>query len=252
MIVVIAGKGGVGKTAISALLVRRLSDLKKADILAIDADPNSNLNFLLGLDYEFSLADLREELNRPLSQPGVSKLEYLSFRFQDAILEADDFDLLVMGRPEGPGCYCAVNNLLRDAIARLSKSYSYVIIDSEAGMEHLSRRTTGQIDLLFLVAEPTRAALQAIVRSREIARNLNFKVKNVVYIINKLRAELSPELKNFLDSNQINSYYALPFSEELSFLSESQKTIYDFNDRKYLEGIDIIVERELLRNSRGE
>lgn len=246
MIIVVAGKGGVGKTFISALLIRRLSELRKGNILAIDADPNSNLNLLLDLNFKQSLADVVEELKKPTTQPGLSKPEYLKLRFQEVIVEAMDFDLLVMGRPEGEGCYCAVNNLLREMITKFSKHYHYTIVDSTAGLEHLSRKTTGKIDTLLLISEPDIISLQAVLRAQQIAGELNFQIKKIIYIINKVKSTLPDKLKEFLTSKHITNFYTLTYSEDLDLIYESGRSIYDFNDGKCLSNIDIIINKEIL------
>ena len=134
-IIAIAGKGGVGKTTISAMLVHYLLQLDKP-VLAVDADPNSNLNTALGIGYEETIADIREEVKNE-TPDNFSKSEFFGLRLEEALSEGNGFDLLVMGRPEGPGCYCAVNNILRDYLAKISKKYKFVVIDNEAGMEHL-------------------------------------------------------------------------------------------------------------------
>ena len=153
MIVAVAGKGGVGKSTISALLVRMLSE--EGMILAVDADPNSNLGMKLGLEVHGTIGGVREGLLDKGGQPpkDMSKQEYLRLKLQEVLAEGEGFDLLTMGRPEGPGCYCYVNNLLRVFVDQLMERYPHVIIDNEAGMEHLSRRTAKRMDLLLLVSD---------------------------------------------------------------------------------------------------
>ncbi|MCX7661102.1 MAG: AAA family ATPase, partial [Candidatus Omnitrophica bacterium] len=143
--IAVSGKGGTGKTTISALIIRTLIEDKKIPILAVDADPNSNLYLSLGAKFNRTIADLREEV-RDNTPSGFSKTDYFNLKLQEAISENNGFDLLVMGRPEGQGCYCSVNNLLREYLTRLSKNYPFVVIDCEAGLEHLSRRTSDDLD----------------------------------------------------------------------------------------------------------
>lgn len=182
-IIAVAGKGGVGKTTISAMLVQYLIKIDKP-VLAVDADPNSNLNVALGMKYEETIADVREEAKRETPE-GFSKSEFFGLRLEETLVEGDGFDLLVMGRPEGPGCYCAVNNILRDYLAKISKKYKFVVIDNEAGMEHLSRRTAADIDLLLLVTDPTMVGISSAINAFNTAKSAGVKIKDIELIINK-------------------------------------------------------------------
>ncbi|HID11122.1 MAG TPA: carbon monoxide dehydrogenase, partial [Candidatus Latescibacteria bacterium] len=141
MIVAVSGKGGTGKTTIAALLVRKLMRMD-GPVLAVDADPNSNLGEQLGMEVGETIGDIREEVLEEELPPGMTKDRYLELRIQETLTEGEGVDLLTMGRPEGPGCYCYVNHLLRGFLDRLSKNYRHIVVDNEAGMEHLSRRTT--------------------------------------------------------------------------------------------------------------
>jgi CO dehydrogenase maturation factor len=152
--IAITGKGGTGKTTFASLLVKHLSANNKA-ILAVDADPNSNLDMRLGLRVQQTIGDLREDLLKKSFPAGIAKNELVEYQIRLALVEGDTFDLIAMGRPEGPGCYCYINNVLRDVLDRLSVNYDYVVIDNEAGMEHLSRRTTRNVDVLFIISDVT-------------------------------------------------------------------------------------------------
>ena len=156
-----AGKGGTGKTTIAALTVRYLLEKTKKAVLAVDADSNSCLNEALGVEIHATIGKLREEaldnVRSSADRPGGMNLEQLfDYQVQQSIIESKGFDLMVMGRPEGPGCYCAANNIIRKYTDQLADDYSYVVIDNEAGMEHLSRRTTHKVDLLLIVSDPTQ------------------------------------------------------------------------------------------------
>src|SRR4030042_2038478 len=155
--VAVSGKGGSGKTTIAAMMIRYLLEQAGGGaVLAVDADPNSCLGLTLGVEPAATVADIREQARaKTPGNAGMDKLRTVEYAIQQAITESEGFDLLTMGRPEGPSCYCAVNNLLRKFLDELSSQYRYVIIDNEAGMEHLSRRTTNNVDLLCIVAEPT-------------------------------------------------------------------------------------------------
>jgi CO dehydrogenase maturation factor len=197
--IALAGKGGTGKTTIAALLIRYLIEERDGSILAIDADPATNLNLVLGMEVERTVGDIREgmldmvESSGALagSMPGgMSKQEYLDYHIQMALTEGERVDLLVMGRPEGPGCYCAANQMLRVIVDRLEKQYDYVVIDNEAGMEHLSRRTTRDVDVLLLVTDPTQRGLIAARRMREMVPELDIGVGHVYLVVNRLRGEV--------------------------------------------------------------
>ncbi|HUT26911.1 MAG TPA: AAA family ATPase [Methanomassiliicoccales archaeon] len=186
-LVAVAGKGGVGKSTISALLVRSLS--AQGTVLAVDADPNSNLGQKLGVDVQGTVGEVREGL---LSKQGtlpkdMSKQEYLKLKLREILSEGDSLDLLTMGRPEGPGCYCYVNNLLRVFVDQLMDSYSYVILDNEAGMEHLSRRTARNMDLLLLVSDASQVGISTAKRLSDLAGELELKVGRKMLLINSVR-----------------------------------------------------------------
>jgi len=186
-VIAVAGKGGVGKTTISAMIVRYLMEIDKP-VLAVDADPNSNLNTALGLGYEETIADIREEVKKKTPE-NFSKSEFFALRLEESLSEGDGFDLLVMGRPEGPGCYCAVNNILREYLARIAKKYKFVVIDNEAGMEHLSRRTAADIDLLLLISDSTMVGINSAINAFNTAKSAGLRTKDIKFIINKARGK---------------------------------------------------------------
>jgi len=173
MTVAVIGKGGVGKTTVGALLLRRLLESRQTPVLAVDADPSNCLGPALGVAVGRTLADMREEL-RENGRPGsMSAGEWLALRAEEAMVENSGFDLLTMGRPEGKGCYCYVNNLIRDHLDRLSRAYRHVLLDCEAGLEHLSRRTSGRPDILVCVTNRSRMAALTIERALALYADLN-------------------------------------------------------------------------------
>jgi CO dehydrogenase maturation factor len=184
--IAVAGKGGVGKTTFAALSVRHLSEAGKEVVLAVDADPNSNLGAKLSLEPGRTLGDIREEmLDRGDSLPkDMPKQEYLDYQIRLAVKEGNGFDLLTMGRQEGPGCYCYVNNMLRTFLDALSSKYKFVVIDNEAGMEHLSRRTTRSPDVLFVLCDGTKASQEAAKRIALLADEMNIKAKRKALVFN--------------------------------------------------------------------
>ncbi len=195
--IAVAGKGGTGKTTISALIIDYLTRNKKGAVLAIDADPSTNLNLALGVSLYDTVGDVREETATAVggdsAMGGMSKWDYLDFRINEALVEETAFDLLAMGRPEGPGCYCAANNILRSSVDRLSDAYAYVVIDNEAGLEHLSRRTTRDVDLLLLVSDPTLRGIIAAGRVAELVDELKTSVGSIYLIVNRVYGDTLPE-----------------------------------------------------------
>jgi CO dehydrogenase maturation factor len=189
-----AGKGGTGKTSLAALTIRYLVSRKHKTVLGVDADSNSCLNEALGVDVLSTVGRLREEsldmIRRGAERPGGMSMEQMfDYEVQQSLTEAGGFDLLVMGRPEGSGCYCAANNIIRKYTDRLSDAYSYAVIDNEAGMEHLSRRTTHKVDLLLIVSDPTMKGILTAKRILELVAELKIDVDRSLLIINRVSGE---------------------------------------------------------------
>jgi len=217
-IIAVAGKGGVGKTTISAMLVQHLMKTD-SPVLAVDADPNSNLNAALELKYGDTVADIREEVKKQTPE-SFSKSEFFALKLEEALVEGGGFDLLVMGRPEGPGCYCAVNNILREYLARISKDYNFVVIDNEAGMEHLSRRTAGDIDLLLLVTDPTFVGVNSAINAFGTAKKAGVKIKDITLIINKSEGKLEADKLKLIENAGLKIGGYMPFKKEIQKDSE--------------------------------
>jgi len=186
--VALGGKGGTGKTTIAGLLIRYMLNHGMKPLLAIDADSNSNLNDVLGVELEETLSEAREEMKTSVPV-GMTKDVFMEMKVEQALVEAEGFDLVAMGRPEGPGCYCAANNLLSSLIDRLIGNYPFIVIDNEAGMEHFSRLTQKDIDLLILVSDPSRRGLSAACRIAELVKTLPMRVSQVMLVINQVREE---------------------------------------------------------------
>ncbi|MBI9088187.1 MAG: AAA family ATPase [Desulfobacterium sp.] len=197
-IIALAGKGGVGKTTVAALIVRHLAETGQSPVLAVDADPNSNLGETLDIDVEKTVGDVREGFMKdPQGVPsGMDKIVYLEMLMNQVLIEREAFDLLVMGRQEGQGCYCMVNNILNRFTEELEKNYKYLMVDNEAGMEHLSRRTTGKVDMLLLVTDYALRGLRAVERIHAMLPELKLSVGKVGLIVNRAPKELG---KAFLD-----------------------------------------------------
>ena len=194
----VAGKGGTGKTTLSALLIRALKEAGSGAILAVDADPNSNLAEALGVETGKPLAEIREQGSSPEGSPqsGVGRARAIDDEIQRAVTEAEGFDLVTMGRGEGPRCYCYVNNLLRQSLDGLSRSYDVVLLDNEAGMEHLSRRTTNNMDFLISVMNPTMPSIRAAKRILALSRELPVQIDHRVAVVSRVGVEEAPDEVN--------------------------------------------------------
>jgi CO dehydrogenase maturation factor len=182
-----AGKGGVGKTTVSALVIQRLVELGEIPVLAVDADSNANLNEALGVSYAATVGGIREgAMRRATELTGISKQEFLDLQVQEALVEQHGYDLIVMGRPEGPGCYCFANNVLRDVLRKLAGGYRHVVVDSEAGLEHISRRTLLNLDHLMLVSDCTVRGVRTARRLALLAAETDTRAKNVGVVVNRV------------------------------------------------------------------
>jgi CO dehydrogenase maturation factor len=216
-VIAVTGKGGVGKTTVAALMVRLLVEAKRGAVLAVDADPNLNLNAALGVEVAETVGDLREEgLVRASSLPGgMAKSEFLQMRIQQALVESAGFDLLAMGRPEGPGCYCFANSILRACVDRIGKQYAYLIIDCEAGLEHLSRRTAGDVDLLLLLSDPSLRSLDTAVRVLELIEELHTGVAKKAFAFSRVTDGLPPELAQAARARGLPDPFIVPEDAEV-------------------------------------
>ncbi len=189
--IAVAGKGGVGKTTLCGLLIQYLCEKGKCPVLAVDADANSNLNEVLGVEVEMTLGQVREEVERAENSasnpipPSMSKADYMEIMFNRCLVEDDDFDLLVMGRTQGKGCYCFVNGLLQTQLQKLTPNYPYVVVDNEAGMEHLSRGILPKVDMLLLVSDCSRRGVQAVGRIASLAGEIGLNPKTMGLIVNR-------------------------------------------------------------------
>jgi CO dehydrogenase maturation factor len=215
--VAFAGKGGVGKTTTCGLFINHLAGAGKGPILAVDADPNSNLNEVLGVDIELTLGDLREEIARAeMADPspipiGMSKQEYATYKFGDALVEEDNFDMLVMGRTQSKGCYCFVNDILREQIRKYYLNYAYMVVDNEAGLEHISRGVLPPVDLILLVSDCSRRGIQAVGRIAAMIRDLDLKAKETLLIVNRApEGTLNDGIKTEIERQNLKLLGVLP------------------------------------------
>jgi CO dehydrogenase maturation factor len=192
--VAISGKGGTGKTTVAALLVRSLITAGHVPVLAVDADPNANLHEALGVEVRETLGSLREEAFTNQIPPGMNRTDYISLRFRKSLIESVGFDLIAMGRPEGTGCYCFANDLLTTSMQLLERGYRFMVIDNEAGLEHLARGTIGIPDLLLIVSDPGARGVRTAIRIRNLARSLGLAATPVLLVLNRWKGTTSDEL----------------------------------------------------------
>jgi CO dehydrogenase maturation factor len=241
--IALAGKGGVGKTTIAAMVIKYLVENQPGAILAIDADPSSNLNMVLGLELDWTVGDIRENLLVQVKESltaggaamgtlsgGMTKRDYLDYEVRSTLSEGERFDLIAMGRSEGPGCYCAVNHNLRDVIDSISKSYRYLVIDNEAGMEHLSRRTTRDVEHLLVVTDPTQRGLVAAERIASFRKEFDIHIENTYLILNRLNGEMPTALKERIDDLDMPMLGTVPADSQLLEFEFSGRPLVELGD----------------------
>ena len=225
--IALAGKGGTGKTTVSGLLIDYLAKSSKGPILAVDADANSNLNEVLGVEMEISLGDIREEIAKASLFPsdgseknaipmGMSKQEYADFRFNSALIEEDNFDMLVMGRTQGQGCYCFINDILKEKIEKYYRNYKFLVVDNEAGLEHISRGILPSMDLILLVSDCSRRGIQAAGRIAEMIKSLDIKVEKLCLIVNRVPGgKLEPGIEEEIKNQNLSLIGLIPQDEKV-------------------------------------
>jgi len=231
-LIAITGKGGVGKTTISALLIKNLLAAKQAPVLAIDADPNSCLDAALGVCVTDTVGRVREEVKTsPDVGANISKRELLRIKLEQGLVEAKGFDLIAMGRPEGAGCYCYANNILKDIIAEISSQYPYVVLDNEAGLENLSRRIVQKVDLLVLVSDGSNAGLQTLLRLHQLAGEMALSYGKLALIINRLRdGKLPARTDELREKTKADIIIGLPEDEEIAAFAEASRSFLEISE----------------------
>lgn len=216
-VIAVAGKGGVGKTTTAGLLVRYLVEKGLTPVLAVDADSNSNFGEVLGVEVESTLGDAREDMKKTQSV-SMTKDMFIEIRVNQSLVESEGFDLIAMGRPEGAGCYCAANHLLTGSMDKLAGNYRFLVVDNEAGMEHLSRVTTQRIDLLLVVSDPSRRSLTAAQRVSELAKEMGVLKGETYLILSMVRGEPPKVLLDTADEMGLKLAGILPDNEDLAAL----------------------------------
>jgi CO dehydrogenase maturation factor len=225
--IALAGKGGTGKTTTAGLLIKYLLKKNKTPILAVDADCNANLNEVLGVDITDTLGNAREEMKKGDVPSGMTKDIFMEMKLEEALVESEGYDLVVMGQPEGAGCYCAANTLLTNFLERLSDQYPYIVMDNEAGMEHISRLTTKDVDILLIVSDPSRRGIQAAVRIEALARSLKIVVGKSYVLINQAREALPEPAMEMINKANLELIGTIPEDDMIYD--------FDFNGRPTIE-----------------
>jgi CO dehydrogenase maturation factor len=248
--IAVAGKGGTGKTSLTGLLINNLTTNKKGPVLVVDADANANINEVLGIEVETTIGAIREEINQKEKQGnsfpgGMTKAQYLKYRLNTCLSEGEGYDLMVMGRSEGEGCYCYVNGILREQTDRLSDSYEYLVIDNEAGMEHLSRKTTKHIDKLLLVTDCSRRSVQAVARIRDLAKELKLSVGDIHLIVNKVpNGILNDGIKEEIAKHNLDLIGVVPMDEMIYEYDSSGRPLVNLpEDSKSKIAINEIIDK---------
>ena len=216
--IAVAGKGGVGKTTTCGMIIDYLCGKKQGPVLVVDADANANLNEVLGVEVETSLGAIREEMAQAELKgtipSGMTKADYADFKFSSAIVEEDDFDMLVMGRTQGKGCYCYVNGVLKSQVDKYAKNYSYIVMDNEAGLEHVARGTLPHVDMMLLVSDCSRRGIQAAARVAEIVGEMDLKPGIMGLIVNRApNGELDAGVKEEIAKHGLKLLGVLPQDE---------------------------------------
>lgn len=217
--IALAGKGGTGKTTIAGMLIKYLVSKGKTPILAVDADANANFNEVLGVEVKDTIGNAREEMKKGRVPGGMTKDVFMSMKLEEAIIEADGYDLIVMGQPEGSGCYCAANSLLTGFLEKLTGNYPYIVMDNEAGMEHISRLTTRNVDVLLLVSDTSRRSIQAAIRINQLAKELNIGFKQSCLVVNQAKNGLPESALKMIEAEGLT----------LAGLIPEDPTIYEFD-----------------------
>lgn len=245
-LIAITGKGGVGKTTISSLIVKQLVANGVTPVLAIDADPNSCLDAALGIKVEKTVGSAREQVRIETQNglgSGISKQELLQVRISESIVESNGFDLISMGRPEGAGCYCYANNVLKQVIAQISGQYPVVVLDNEAGLENLSRRIVQKVNLLILVSDSSNSGMETLGRLYSLANEMEIKYDKLLLVINRLRSGTFPEkIQQVAEFTKADDVIGLPDNEEIASFAEQNRSFIEMpEDNVVLQKIDALI-----------
>jgi CO dehydrogenase maturation factor len=244
--IAIAGKGGTGKTTISSLIIRNLIAKKNGSVLALDADPNSNLNELLGIDITSTVGQMVESFKKDGAKlsSGLYKDQMVEMNIHKSVIEGNGFDLLVMGRGEGPGCYCAANNLFKKYIEMLQESYKYIVMDNEAGMEHLSRKTTNNVDILLIVSDPSPRGILTAARLRDLAKELSINAKKAYLVLNRVDSLIDTRLLETIKKYDLEMIASINSDSDLTETELAGRNIFDLSPKSSaLLQVNLLIEK---------
>lgn len=247
--IAVSGKGGTGKTTLSAVILRYLIRSGKGPALIIDADADGNLAQALGLDGMQTVGEILDEMEKKASQlpPGVSKDEWLEGKIAEVMVEEKGFDFLSMGRGEGPGCYCYVNSVLRRIMDNLENNYPYSVMDNAAGMEHLSRRTTRAADILFLVSDHSLKGVASGARIAELAKELKLDVKEMGFVINRVRGDIDPVIRQKIEEKGLKIIGSIPEDDQIGTFDLEGRSLLELpEDNKVAQAVGKMVEKILV------
>jgi CO dehydrogenase maturation factor len=244
--IALAGKGGTGKTTTAGLIIRSLVEKNKGSILALDADPNSNLNELLGVGVSNTIGMIREDFKKkaPRMTGGIYKDQMVEMNIHRSLIEGKGFDLLVMGRGDGPGCYCYANNLFKKYIDVLQDNYDYIVMDNEAGMEHLSRKTTSDVNYLLIASDPSPKGILTASRIRDLAQELNINAGKILLVVCRVDGKLDERLKTYIEEKNLDLLGIVDKDENIFEMDIDGKSIFDIPEESLsLKQVKAIIEK---------
>jgi CO dehydrogenase maturation factor len=242
--IALAGKGGTGKTTIAGLIIRSLIDDKRGSILALDADPNSNLNELLGVKILSTVGTIREDFKKSAARlaGGIYKDQLVEMNVHQALIEGNGFDLLVMGRGEGPGCYCYANNLFKKYIDILQDNYDYIIMDNEAGMEHLSRRTTSNVDHLIIISDPSPRGVLTASRIKDLSKEIDINAGKIFLLVNRVSGILDKRLEKYMEGKDLDLLGIINVDDNIYEIDINEKSVFNIpQDSKALKQVKELI-----------
>jgi CO dehydrogenase maturation factor len=244
--IALAGKGGTGKTTTASLIIRSLVEKNKGSVLALDADPNSNLNELLGVSVSNTIGMIREDFKKeaPRMTGGIYKDQMVEMNIHSSLVEGKGFDLLVMGRGEGPGCYCYANNLFKKYIDVLQDNYDYIVMDNEAGMEHLSRKTTSDVNYLLITSDPSPKGILTASRIRDLAQELNINVEKIYLVVCRVNGKLDKRLRTYIKETNLDLLGIVNIDDNIYEMDIDDRSIFDIpQESRSLRQAEEIIEK---------
>lgn len=241
----VVGKGGTGKTTFSALTIRYITEKNRGTVLAVDADPNANLNEAVGMEVTTTISQLIEQTKDPKALPiGMSKETFIEYKLQQSLVETKKVDLLAMGGPQGAGCYCYPNDLLRKYMERLAQGYDYLVVDNEAGMEHISRKTIQDVDQLFLISDASVRGIRTAARLSELVKSLKIKVNKMNLVVTKGTPEIMQELEPAISETGLDMIGWVPYDEKVLQFDAAAKPLFDLpGDSPVVKAVYEILEK---------